>query len=78
MEGEELTILRFNGFRYGEYRTTPDGEKQVAAMLPDLPEPIAVFVKNTRRFVTTRSFSQLLQEVYAAYPLYATRSRFSG
>jgi hypothetical protein len=78
MQGEELTIVRFEGLRYGEYQTTPEGNKRIDSIFPVLPEATAAFVRSTRRFVTTRSFSRLLQEVYGAYPQYATRSRFSG
>jgi uncharacterized protein YwgA len=64
--------------RYPAYRTTALGEKWLNEQLSGTPDVHGDFVKKTRRFVTTRSFSKLLRDVYAAYPKYATRSRFTG
>jgi hypothetical protein len=63
---------------YGDYRTTPDGEAEVADVVVRLAPEEHRFIRDVRRYVTTRSFSQLLREVYAAHPEYATRSRFRG
>lgn len=78
MLGHELRFVRFEGFRYGEFRTTSEGEEQIHDLIDALPDRTLQFVQETRRFVTTRAFSRLLREVYAAYPEYATRSRFTG
>jgi len=68
------------GRRHDGYVTTLAGESEVdngtasgAIAASDLK-----FVQSVRRYVTTRSFSQLLRDVYDAYPDYAVRSRFSG
>jgi uncharacterized protein YwgA len=64
------------GRRFGRYRTTPAGERALAGI--PLDPRIDTFVRAVRHFVTTRSFSELLRDVYAAFPVYATRSRFQG
>jgi len=64
--------------QYGRYVTTTAGEKRAQAVWETLSENEHVFLRSVRQFVTTRSFSRLLRDVYAAYPDYATRSRFNG
>ena len=64
--------------RYMQYRTTLFGEHQIAASVRDLPRNHRNFVESVRRFVTTRSFTQLLRDVYAEYPQFAVNSRFQG
>lgn len=75
---DDLRIVDLEGFRFGEYRTTREGEQRIAEVVETLSEKTLKFVGETRRFVTTSSFSQLLRDVYAAYPEYAVRSRFTG
>jgi uncharacterized protein len=36
------------------------------------------FIRSVRSYVTSRSFTDLLREVYAEYPEFATASYFSG
>jgi len=36
------------------------------------------FIRSVRAYVTHKSFTQLLREVYAEYPEFATASQFSG
>ena len=63
--------------RYPRYRTTPEGSDMLAH-LGDVSATELEYVRRTRSYVTSRSFSQLLREVYAAYPKYAVASRFQG
>lgn len=64
--------------QYRAYRTTALGERAINKVTAQLTDEQMRFVAKVRRFVTTRSFSELLRDVYAAYPEYATRSRFTG
>lgn len=66
------------GRRYAEYRATPAGEREVERITAQLHEVTQDFVRATRKFVNTRSFTRLLRDVYGAYPEYAVNSRFSG
>lgn len=66
------------GRRYGSYRTTFEGEHTVDLALSTMTASEAEFVRRVREFVTTRSFGQLLRDVYAAYPEYAVASRFNS
>ena len=61
--------------RYHAYRTTSLGEESISEQLNPREER---FVAKVRDFVTSRSFAQLLRDVYAAHPEYASRSRFRG
>lgn len=61
--------------RYHAYRTTPLGEDYISEELGDHEER---FIADVREFVTSRPFAQLLRDVYAAHPEYATRSHFRG
>jgi len=40
--------------------------------------PEMEFIRSVRAYVTHKSFTQLLREVYAEYPEFATASQFSG
>jgi len=64
--------------RYPAYRTTRSGEDWLDENMGVFPKQYRKFVKETRRFVTTRSFGKLLKDVYAEYPEFATRSQFVG
>jgi uncharacterized protein YwgA len=63
---------------YGWYETTLKGETDASAVWATLTTGERDFLKNIRHYVTNRSFTDLLREVYAAYPDFATRSKFSG
>lgn len=65
-----------SGHRYRRYRTTDRGNDLLAREGVTVPE--RKFVERTRAFVTSRSFSELLRDVYAEYPDYAIKSRFRG
>jgi len=61
--------------RYDSYRLTERGKERVREIASELGED-ADWVRRIGRYVTTRSFEQLLNEVYDAHPEYAVRSRF--
>ena len=62
--------------RYPRYRTTAAGEDKLDVLDPHLTEHEGEYVQKVRAYVTSRSFSQLLREVYNAYPEFAVASRF--
>jgi uncharacterized protein YwgA len=64
--------------RYRQYQTTALGERKIEDVLASMPTNHNQFVRNVRRFVTTRSFTRLLRDVYAEYPQFAVNSRFQG
>jgi uncharacterized protein len=66
------------GARHGQYRTTATGEDRARQLWGGISEQERSFIRTVRAYVTSRSFTQLLREVYAAYPNYATASQFSG
>jgi uncharacterized protein YwgA len=61
---------------YSAYKTTDRGEEIAAEIFANLRPEERELVRRIRHFVTTRSFSQLLKEIYSAYPSYAAASRF--
>lgn len=64
--------------RYPRYRTTAQGEELAAAVAETLEGSQLDYLRRVRRYVTSRSFAQLLREVYARFPEYAVNSRFQG
>jgi len=63
LEKEDFTLRR-----YMQYRTTRLGDDQIEAVIREMPTNHRVFIESVRGFVTTRSFTQLLRDVYAEYP----------
>lgn len=61
--------------RYDSYRLTDRGRERARELSTELGED-ADWMRRIGRYVTTRSFEQLLNEVYGAHPEYAVRSRF--
>jgi hypothetical protein len=61
--------------RYDSYRLTQLGRERARELSMDLGGD-ADWMRRIGRYVTTRSFEQLLTEVYDAHPEYAVRSRF--
>lgn len=62
--------------RYGAYALTRDGHA-AAQRLRDLIGPAnADWFAQIGRYVTSKSFTDLLDEVYAAYPTFATNSLY--
>lgn len=66
------------GARHGQYRTTPSGESRAELIWATLSAQERSFIRTVRAYVTGRSFTELLREVYAAYPDFASASQFSG
>lgn len=75
---KQLKAETFPGSRYSAYRTTSTGEERARTIWASLSANQRDFVRRLRRYVTGKSFNRLLREVYAAYPEYATESRFRG
>lgn len=73
-----LRTEQLPGSRYSTYRTTASGEERAQSIWDGLTRAQQDFVRRLRRYVTAKSFNHLLREVYAAYPEYATESRFRG
>jgi uncharacterized protein YwgA len=63
-------------YHHPRFRTTNSGERHVRHLIEHLDSQRAEFIAEVRRYVTSRSFDQLLREVYGAYPEMAARSRF--
>lgn len=64
--------------KYGSYRATPLASDRARAALAQCTPDETSFLQSVKNYVTSRSFANLLKEVYAAYPEFATKSRFSG
>jgi hypothetical protein len=64
--------------RYDAYRATPTGDAWADLQFGTEPPAYLIFIGAVRQFVTNRSFSQLLRDVYAEFPDFASRSRFTG
>lgn len=73
-----LDLERRPGHQYPEFTTTPAGEDRASKVWAQLEPREQAFLRSVRKFVTGRSFSRLLRDVYAAYPNYATKSQFNG
>lgn len=69
-----LSTLKTN--RYGNYLATPIGNAYAHGPWISLENAERVFIRAVRSFVTGRSFNQLLRDVYAAFPDFATESLF--
>jgi hypothetical protein len=60
--------------RYGTYRLTNKGKERVAEIETEIGDIAANWVRSIGRWVTRRSFSKLIQSIYAEYPDYAKHS----
>ncbi len=76
VRGRALAIDQFPGSSYGSYVATPAGEDHAEQVWSSLSSSERKFVQAVRTYVTSKSFKTLLREVYAAYPDFATASRF--
>ena len=73
-----LTEEKVPGRTWSTYRVTARGHERAGAFAAQMrPEDIA-WLRQARQFLTTRSFAQLLREIYELYPDYAVNSRFGG
>jgi hypothetical protein len=66
------------GRTWARYGPTSAGEGRASDVASYLPTATVQWLGQARRFLTTRTFSKLLSEVYEMYPEYATQSRFQG
>jgi uncharacterized protein YwgA len=66
------------GSRYPRYQATAEGEARATEIWSVLKPKERDFIRSVRSYVTGRSFTRLLREVYAEYPEFATASYFSG
>jgi uncharacterized protein len=78
LTAEDLLDVDTGGARHDRYRTSASGESWLESQVSLLSSLELDFIKSVREFVTTRRFSSLLRDVYAAYPEFAVRSRFTG
>lgn len=73
-----LSEERVLGRSWSTYKITIRGHEQAAAMASQLDGQAIAWLRQAREFLTTRSFAQLLREIYDLYPDYAVNSRFTG
>ena len=66
-------LLEVRSGRYEHYALTEDGQAQADSLRSVLGED-AEWIRRIGHYVSTRSFSQLLDEIYSAYPEYRERS----
>lgn len=66
------------GRTWSTYRVTAQGHQRALAAAAAAGETATVWLRQARQFLTTRSFAQLLREIYSLYPDYAVNSRFGG
>lgn len=79
LQEKELLTTELGRFgRYPAFVTTALGELRAAEAWLQLPATHKGFLKDVRAFVATRSFNDLLRDVYAAFPMFAINSQFSG
>jgi hypothetical protein len=73
-----LTEEKVLGRSWSTYRITTRGHERAVASAEQTGGKAVGWLKQTREFLTTRSFAHLLRDVYALYPDYAVNSRFGG
>jgi uncharacterized protein YwgA len=64
------------GQNWARYEPTQEGHARAAALVESLDEAHVTWMREARAFLTTRSFSRLLEDVYELFPEYATQSHF--
>jgi hypothetical protein len=50
------------------------GNQRVAELQEQIPKETAAWLASVGSYVTSKSFSRLLREIYGAFPKFATRS----
>jgi DNA-binding PadR family transcriptional regulator len=73
-----LTEERVPGRTWSTYRITARGHERALALAAQMRAEDVAWLRQAREFLTTRSFAQLLREIYDLYPDYAVNSRFGG
>jgi len=64
------------GRTWARYRPTERGAARAGAVAEAVGGTTTRWMASVRRFLTTRSFTQLLSDIYDEYPTYATQSLF--
>jgi len=72
---EMLSVDR--SVRHGAYSLTESGRERVANLRRVIGDDGADWLRRIGQYVTSKSFTDLLDEVYALYPEFATRSRYA-
>jgi DNA-binding PadR family transcriptional regulator len=81
----DLDWLSLRGFLHEEgvpgrtwkrYSVTEQGRERAGGLIEEMTRDEIEWLGKARRFVTSRSFTRLLSDVYDAYPEFATRSQF--
>ena len=68
-------LEEFPAGRYSHYRVTEAGHARAAKTAAEkLDEPMTDWLRNIGHWVTSKSFNDLLREIYERFPDYATRS----
>lgn len=73
-----VEVEQVPGSRYPKYQATTEGDVLASEVWSAMQPAERNFIRSVRSYVTGRSFTQLLREVYAEYPEFATASYFSG
>lgn len=66
------------GRAWSTYRVTPSGHELAAGKASQIGDANVRWLRSAREFLTSRSFAQLLRDIYEEYPDFAVNSRFSG
>ena len=66
-------LFRARAGRYEQYGLTDEGREE-ARRVGDAVGADADWIRSVGRHVSTRSFKQLLEEIYSAYPYFRARS----
>ncbi|HEY8722247.1 MAG TPA: hypothetical protein VIL92_00135 [Gaiellaceae bacterium] len=75
IQGGLLSVTRKG--RYDSYALTDGGRARVAELRRQQPADTVDYLKRVGGYVTSRSFSDLLREIYEAFPAFATNSVFN-
>ena len=63
--------------RYASYGPTEAGRERVAQLQAQLSDEDARWLRQVGQYVSSRSFTDLLDEIYAQFPKYAERSVYA-
>jgi hypothetical protein len=66
------------GKSWSTYEVTSRGYEMARSVATLIGSDAVNWLRSAREYLTTRSFSQLLREIYAEYPRYAVNSKFEG
>ena len=68
-----LGLVNVSKAQYEQYELTSDGVERAQSLRQGIGED-AEWIRGIGHYVSTRSFSSLLEEIYTAYPRYRSRS----